>query len=109
MMCSCPIHESVEKFIFYCTQPPHTEMTKLLCPHHEGAGAPTSLLHIVIWDLAVLWYGGFSACTRIQPVLVSLLGVLLAWRCTYLAAMAVLLQVAEDAMIGLFLGNSPAS
>ncbi len=24
---------------FYCTQPLHTEMTKLLFPHHEGAGS----------------------------------------------------------------------
>ncbi len=21
---------------FYCNQPPHAEVTKLLCPHHEG-------------------------------------------------------------------------
>ena len=26
--------------IIYCTQPPHAEVTKLLCPHHEGAGSP---------------------------------------------------------------------
>ncbi len=26
--------------IFYCTQQPHAEVTKLLCPHHEGAGSP---------------------------------------------------------------------
>ena len=25
---------------FHCTQPPLAEVTKLLCPHHEGAGAP---------------------------------------------------------------------
>ncbi len=24
----------------YCTQPPHAEVTKLVCPNHEGAGAP---------------------------------------------------------------------
>ncbi len=26
--------------LLYCTQPPHAEATKLLCPHHEGAGFP---------------------------------------------------------------------
>ncbi len=24
--------------VVHCTQPPHTGATKLLCPHHEGAG-----------------------------------------------------------------------
>ncbi len=24
----------------YCTQPPHAEVTKLLCPHHEGTCSP---------------------------------------------------------------------
>jgi hypothetical protein len=37
---------------FYCTQPPHTEMTKLLCPHHEGAGSP----HPIRVGGPDLWY-----------------------------------------------------
>ncbi len=37
---------------FYCTQPPHAEMTKLLCPHHEGAG---SLHPVRVWG-PDLWY-----------------------------------------------------
>ncbi len=36
----------------YCTQPPHAEVTKLLCPHHEGAGSP----HPIRVEGPDLWY-----------------------------------------------------
>jgi hypothetical protein len=29
----------------HCTQPPHAEATKLLCPHHESAGYMPSIYH----------------------------------------------------------------
>ncbi len=38
--------------IFHCTQPPHAAMTKLLCPHHEGAGSP----HPIRVGGPDLWY-----------------------------------------------------
>jgi hypothetical protein len=36
----------------YCTQPPPAEVTKLLCPHHEGAGSP----HPIRVGGPDLWY-----------------------------------------------------
>ncbi len=36
----------------HCTQPPHAEATKLLCPHHEGASAP----HLIRVVGADQWY-----------------------------------------------------
>ncbi len=37
---------------FIATSHPHTEVTKLLCPHHEGAGAP----HPIRAGGPDLWY-----------------------------------------------------
>jgi hypothetical protein len=48
----CFCYRFKNKLDFYCTQPPHTEMTKLLCPHHEGAGSP----HPIRVGGPDLWY-----------------------------------------------------
>ena len=52
---------------FYCTQPPHMEMTKLLCPHHEGAGSP----HPIRVGGPDLWYQMALVDTTVEQSLVS--------------------------------------
>ncbi len=46
--------------ILYCTQPPHAEKTKLLCPHHEGACSPHpirvgGLIYGIRWRWWIPW------------------------------------------------------
>jgi hypothetical protein len=55
------------KFKFYCTQPPHMEMTKLLCPHREGAGSP----HPIRVGGPDLWYQMAWVDTTVEQSLVS--------------------------------------
>ncbi len=52
----------VNGYKFYCTQPHHAEMTKLLCPHHEGAGSP----HPIRVGGPDLWY--HQPCARAVAV-----------------------------------------
>ncbi len=56
----------------YCTQPPHTEVTKLrlLCPHHEGAGAP----HPIRVGGSDLWYQMALVDTTVKQSLASSAG-----------------------------------
>ena len=56
--------------IFYCTQPPHAEVTKLLCPHHEGAGSP----HPIRMGGPDLWYQIALVDTTVEQSLVSSAG-----------------------------------
>jgi hypothetical protein len=63
------MHE-VYFFIFYCTQPPHVEVTKLLCPHHEGAGAP----YPIRAGGADLWYQMVLVDTTVEQSLISSAG-----------------------------------
>ncbi len=51
----------------YCTQPPHAEVTKLLCPHHEGAGSP----HPIRVGGPDLWYQMALVDTKVEQNLVS--------------------------------------
>ncbi len=51
----------------YCTQPPHAELTKLLCPHYEGAGSP----HPVRAGGPDLWYQMALVDTTVEQSLVS--------------------------------------
>ena len=55
---------------FHCTQPPLTEVTKLLCPHHEGAGAP----HPYRVGGPDLWYQMTLVGTTVEQSLVSSAG-----------------------------------
>ena len=52
---------------FYCTQPPHAKVTKLLCPHHEDAGSP----HPVRVGGPDLWYQMALMDTTVEQGLVS--------------------------------------
>ena len=54
----------------HCTQPPLTEVTKLLCPHHEGAGAP----HPFRVGGPDLWYQMTLVDTTVEQSLVSSAG-----------------------------------
>ncbi len=54
----------------YCTQPPHAEVTKLLCPHHEGAGSP----HPIRVEGPDLWYQIALVDTMVEQSLVSSAG-----------------------------------
>ncbi len=56
----------------YCTQPPHAEVTKLLCPHHEGACAP----HPIRAGGPDLWYQPEMALvdTTVEQSLISSAG-----------------------------------
>ena len=56
--------------IFHCTQPPLAEVTKLLCPHHEGAGAP----HPFRVGGPDLWYQMTLVDTTVEQSLVSSAG-----------------------------------
>ena len=56
--------------IFHCTQPPLAEVTKLLCPHHEGAGAP----HPFRVGGPDLWYQMTLVDTTVERSLVSSAG-----------------------------------
>ena len=58
------------KSYFHCTQPPLTEVTKLLCPHHEGAGAP----HPFRVGGPDLWYQMTLVDTTVEQSLVSSAG-----------------------------------
>ena len=55
---------------FHCTQPPLAEVTKLLCPHHEGAGAP----HPFRVGGPDLWYQMTLVDTTVERSLVSSAG-----------------------------------
>ncbi len=55
---------------FYCTQPPHPEVTKLVCPHHEGAGSP----HPIRVEGSDLWYQIALVDTTVEQSLVSSAG-----------------------------------
>ena len=54
----------------HCTQPPLAEVTKLLCPHHEGAGAP----HPFRVGGPDLWYQMTLVDTTLEQSLVSSAG-----------------------------------
>ena len=54
----------------HCTQPPLAEVTKLLCPHHEGAGAP----HPFRVGGPDLWYQMTLVDTTVEQSLVSSAG-----------------------------------
>ena len=54
----------------HCTQPPLAEVTKLLCPHHEGAGAP----HPFRVGGPDLWYQMTLVDTTVERSLVSSAG-----------------------------------
>ncbi len=56
-----------EKSYIYCTQLVHLEVTKLLCPHHEGAGCP----HPVREGGPDLWYQMALVDTTVERSLVS--------------------------------------
>ena len=56
--------------LIYCTQPPHEEVTKLLCPHHEGAGSP----HPIRMKGPDLWYQIALVDTTVEQSLVSSAG-----------------------------------
>ena len=56
--------------MFYCTQPPHAEVTKLLCRHHEGAGSP----HPIRMEGPDLWYQIALVDTTVEQSLVSSAG-----------------------------------
>ena len=58
---------TIAKLKFYCTQPPHMEMTKLLCPHREGAGSP----HPIRVGGPDLWYQMALVDTTVEQSLVS--------------------------------------
>jgi hypothetical protein len=51
----------------YCTQPSHAEVTKLLCPHHEGACSP----HPIRVGGPDLWYQMALVDTTAEQSLVS--------------------------------------
>jgi hypothetical protein len=55
------------RVIIYCTQPPPAEVTKLLCPHHEGAGSP----HPIRVGGPDLWYQMVLVYTTVEQSLVS--------------------------------------
>ena len=59
-----------ENIRFHCTQPPLAEVTKLLCPHHEGAGAP----HPFRVGGPDLWYQMTLVDTTVERSLVSSAG-----------------------------------
>ena len=62
-------HKHPDK-ILHCTQPPLAEVTKLLCPHHEGAGAP----HPFRVGGPDLWYQMTLVDTTVERSLVSSAG-----------------------------------
>jgi hypothetical protein len=57
----------MEPHDIYCTQPPHAEVTKLLCPHHEGAGSA----HPIRVGGAALWYQMALVDTTVEQSKVS--------------------------------------
>jgi hypothetical protein len=61
---------AVATCILYCTQPTPREVTKLLCPHHEGAGAP----HPIRAGGPDLWYQMALVDTTVEQSLISSAG-----------------------------------
>jgi hypothetical protein len=55
--------------LLHCTQPPHAEATKLLCPHHrdEGPGSP----HPIRVGGPDLWYQMALVDTTVEQSLIS--------------------------------------
>ena len=61
--CECKANQQ----FFIAPSHPHTEVTKLLCPHHEGAGAP----HPIRAGGPDLWYQMALVDTTVEQSLVS--------------------------------------
>jgi hypothetical protein len=55
---------------FIAPSHPHAEVTKLLCPHHEGAGAP----HPIRAGGPDLWYQMALVDTTVEQSLISSAG-----------------------------------
>ncbi len=61
---------NVEAYIFVAPSHPHAEATKLLCPHHKGAGSP----HPIRVRGPDLWYQMALVDTTVEQSLVSSAG-----------------------------------
>jgi hypothetical protein len=57
----------LRQFVFNCNQKPLAEVTKLLCPHHEGADSP----HPIRVEGPDLWYQMALVDTTVEQGLVS--------------------------------------
>ncbi len=70
--CQCKQYRAARRVI-YCTQPPHAEVTKLLCPHHEDAGSPHPV-RVGGPESPDLWYQVALVDTTVEQSLVSSAG-----------------------------------